>query len=129
MYRMLALLLGLCVFSIALMASPVAQVPSPGSDETARINAWFEARFKEQLAFSPIQQTFLGQKTGDLDDMSLAAQDKQLAWLRTATAEMRKSFDYAKLSPEAQTSYDVWIYQLEQAEDAARFRANAYIFN
>ena len=24
---------------------------------------------------------------------------------------MRKSFDYTKLSPEAQTSYDIWIYQ------------------
>ena len=42
---------------------------------------------------------------------------------------MRKSFDYARLSPEAQTSYDVWIYQLEQAEAALPFRTNAYIFD
>lgn len=52
--------------------------------------------------------------------MALAAQDKVLAWQRAGAAEMRKSFDYAKLTPEAQTSYDVWIYQLEQAEAAAR---------
>jgi uncharacterized protein (DUF885 family) len=112
--------------SLAQTTSPPAQ---PGGDETARINAWFEARFKEQLAFSPIQQTFLGQKSRELDDMSLAAQDKVLAWQRAATAEMRKSFDYARLSPEAQTSYDVWVYQLEQAEAAARFRTNAYVFD
>ena len=61
--------------------------------------------------------------------MSIAAQDKQLAWQRAATAEMRKSFDYARLSPEAQTSYDVWVYQLEQAEAAVRFRTNAYVFD
>jgi uncharacterized protein (DUF885 family) len=107
----------------------VAALSQTGADETARINAWFEAKFKEQLAFSPIQQTFLGQKANTIDDLSIAAQDKQLAWQRAAAAEMRKSFDYAKLSPEAQTSYDVWLYQLEQAEAAVRFRSNAYIFD
>jgi uncharacterized protein (DUF885 family) len=117
--------------SILVTQTPRAQAPPPqaAGDETARINAWFETKFQEQLAFSPIQQTFLGQKSGQLDDMSIAAQDKQLAWQRAAAAEMRKSFDYARLSPEAQTSYDVWIYQLEQAEAAVRFRTNAYIFD
>jgi uncharacterized protein (DUF885 family) len=107
----------------------VAALSQTGTDETARINAWFEARFKEQLAFSPIQQTFLGQKSSAIDDFSIAAQDKQLAWQRAAAAEMRKSFDYARLTPEAQTSYDVWLYQLEQAEAATRFRSNAYVFD
>ncbi|MGE0864035.1 MAG: DUF885 family protein [Vicinamibacterales bacterium] len=118
----------MCALSALSLTTPQAQAP-PANDETARINAWFEAKFKEQLAFSPIQQTFLGEKSGEIDDMSLAAQDKQLAWQRAAAAEMRKSFDYAKLSPEAQTSYDVWLYQLEQAEAATRFRTNAYIFD
>ncbi|MGE3489407.1 MAG: DUF885 family protein [Vicinamibacterales bacterium] len=121
-------LLIVCALSALSLTTPQAQAP-PANDETARINAWFEAKFKEQLAFSPIQQTFLGEKSGEIDDMSLAAQDKQLAWQRAAAAEMRKSFDYAKLSPEAQTSYDVWLYQLEQAEAATRFRTNAYIFD
>ena len=50
--------------------------------ESDRLNAWFETKFEEQLAFSPIQQTFLGRKSAAIDDMSLAAQDKQLAWQR-----------------------------------------------
>ena len=29
-------------------------------DESVRLNAWFEERYEEELAFSPIQQTFLG---------------------------------------------------------------------
>ncbi len=104
------------------------QSPAP-SDETARLNAWFEKKFEEQVAFSPIQQTFLGRKSNAIDDMSLAAQDKQLAWLRASVAELKKSFAYGKLSPEAQTSYDLWVYQLEQAEAAVPFRTNAYVFN
>jgi uncharacterized protein (DUF885 family) len=125
----------LFVFAVAALlmlslGAPQAQAPAqPAGDETARINAWFEAKFKEQLAFSPIQQTFLGQKASGIDDLSIAAQDKQLAWQRASAAEMRKSFDYAKLTPEAQTSYDVWLYQLEQAEAAVKFRSNAYIFD
>ena len=121
--------------SILPMAASHAQAPAPPrppqatGDETTRLNAWFEKKFQEQLAFSPIQQTFLGQKSRDLDDMSLAAQDKVLAWQRAAAVEMRTAFDYARLTPEAQTSYDVWLYQLEQAEAAARFRTNAYVFD
>ena len=61
--------------------------------------------------------------------MSLAAQDRQLAWLRDSVAELKKSFDYARLSPEAQTSYDLWVYQLQQAEAALPFRTNAYVFD
>jgi uncharacterized protein (DUF885 family) len=133
MPRLLFVFVVAALSMLPLATTPLAQSPAPptqpANDETARINAWFEAKFKEQLAFSPIQQTFLGQKSASLDDMSIAAQDKVLAWRRAATADMRKSFDYSKLNPEAQTSYDVWIYQLEQAEAAVRFRSNAYIFD
>ena len=112
-----------------LSVAPIAQAPQTGTDdETARINRWFETKFEEQLAFSPIQQTFLGRKSGKIDDFSIAEQDRQLAWQRASVAEMKKLFDYSKLSPEAQTSYDIWAYQLMQAERAVPFRDNAYIF-
>lgn len=119
----------LAVVALSTLSLLMLQAQAPAGDDTARLNAWFEVKFKEQLAFSPIQQTFLGEASSEIDDMSIAAQDQQLAWRRAAAAEMRKSFDYARLSPEAQTSYDVWLYQLEQAEAATRFRTNAYIFD
>jgi uncharacterized protein (DUF885 family) len=127
MIRLTTMLVALTLVSG--MAS-LAQTPqSPAApDDTARLNAWFEKKYEEQLAFSPIQQTFLGRKSNAIDDMSLAAQDRQLAWLRDSVAELKKSFDYARLSPEAQTSYDLWIYQLDQAEAALPFRINAYVF-
>lgn len=121
--------IALSAAALLLTASLGAQQSTPAQDETARLNAWFEKKFEEQLAFSPIQQTFLGRKSGQIDDMSIEAQDRVLAWQRASVAEMQRSFDYTKLTPEAKTSWDVWIYQLRQAEAAVPFRDNAYIFD
>ncbi|MEM7662588.1 MAG: DUF885 domain-containing protein [Pseudomonadota bacterium] len=100
------------------------------ASETEQINAWFEEQFEAQIAFSPIQQTFLGRTTDldKIDDFSVEAEEMQLDWQRASVAEMKASFDYEALTPEAQTSYDIWAYQLEQAEAAAQFRSNGYIF-
>ena len=124
-------ILFVAVLGFVLVIGPAsrAQAPQAGADETARINAWFEQKFEEQLAFSPVQQTFLGRKSGEIDQMSIAAQDRQIAWQRTSVAEMRKMFDYDKLDDEAKTSWDTWVYQLEQTEAAVPFRRNAYIFD
>jgi len=99
--------------------------------ETARINEWFGERWEEQLAFSPIQKTFLGRKDDDydkIDDLSERAEDEQLEWRRRTTAEMKESFDYDRLTPEAKMSYDVWAYELERAERARPFRRLNYVF-
>ncbi|WP_306250821.1 DUF885 family protein [Parvularcula sp. IMCC14364] len=98
--------------------------------ESARLNIWFEEKFEEQLAFSPIQQTFLGRKTDydKIDQFSRAAQLEQLDWQRQSVADMKAAFDYDQLTPEAQISWDIWEYQLELAEAAVPFQYNAYIF-
>ncbi|MEM9668097.1 MAG: DUF885 domain-containing protein [Pseudomonadota bacterium] len=98
--------------------------------ESERINAWFEEQFEEQLTFSPIQQTFLGRTTDldKIDDTSLEAETEQLNWMRASVEEMKSTFDYKTLSPEAQTSYDIWAFQLQQREAAAEFTSNGYIF-
>jgi uncharacterized protein (DUF885 family) len=99
--------------------------------ETARINEWFAERWEEQLDFSPIQKTFLGRKDDDydkIDDLSERAEDEQLEWRRRTTAEMKESFDYDRLTPEAKMSYDVWAYELERAERAQPFRRLNYVF-
>lgn len=118
-----------CALVVLASSGLPARQPASPPDETARLNAWFEKKYEEQLAFSPIQQTFLGRKSAAIDDMSIAAQDRQLAWLRASVAEMKQDFDYARLSPEAQTSYDLWAYQLQQAEAAVPFRSNNYVFD
>ncbi|MEK7265741.1 MAG: DUF885 domain-containing protein [Pseudomonadota bacterium] len=115
-------------------APEASVVAAPSAEEiaaeTQRLNQWFDAKFEEQLDFSPIQRTFLGEKKDydKIDDLSEAGEDTQLDWARKAGAELKSSFDYAKLSQEAKTSYDVWLYQLERAEAAAKFRRSQYVF-
>ncbi len=98
--------------------------------ETARLNAWFDARYEEQLQMSPIGLTYLGRKEryGEIDDMSIEAADKKLEWMANSVAEMKASFAYDKLSNEAKQSYDIWEYQYNQQKEGAAFRSNAYIF-
>jgi uncharacterized protein (DUF885 family) len=99
--------------------------------ETTRLNEWFDARYEEQLDFSPIQKTTLGRKDDydKLDDRSESAQDVQLEWRRQTVRELERTFDYALLTPEAKTSYDLWRYTLAQAEAARPFRRRSYMFH
>lgn len=99
--------------------------------ETDRLNAWFEEKFEKELQFSPIQMTFLGRKDryGELGDFSEAGAKAQLEWRKTATEEMKSAFDYEALSDEAKMSYDIWVYETEQAIAGWPYRFNQYPFN
>lgn len=136
-------ILALAVASLLSACGPASQAPSqqqaaapaalssvPQQSETERLNQWFETKYEEQLQQSPLQMTFLGRKDkyDQVDDTSIAAEDAQLAWLAATVTELKSSFDYAKLDLEAQTSYDIWVYQYEQAKAGAAFRKNGYVF-
>ncbi len=99
--------------------------------ETARLNAWFETQYEEQLKFSPIQLSFQGRKdlNDQLDDMSEAGARKQEAWLAASVKAMEADFDYAKLDPEAKLSWDLWKRQYEDARDVLAFIGNGYPFD
>jgi len=91
-------------FIIALLASTalVACGPalSPSGDNssatttdvtestTAALNDWFETKYEEQVARSPLTQTALGRKTNydKIDDFSQAADDAEFAWLESNIA-------------------------------------------
>lgn len=134
-------------FLIALLASSAMVACSPSSPapedtpaavysadeiatETARLNAWFEEKFEEEVAFSPLQQTFLGRKTnyGKIDDASQEASDKQMAWRKATVETMKTDFDYDKLTADAKISWDIWEYQYQAAVNSDKFRTNGYIF-
>ena len=98
--------------------------------ETERLNAWFDEKYEEQLNFSPIGMTFQGIKDryGEIDDMSVEAENAQVEWMRQSVEEMQREFDYDALTQEAQTSWDIWTYQYEQAARAAEFQYNGLVF-
>jgi len=99
--------------------------------ETERLNAWFDEKYQQQLKQSPMQMTFLGKKEryGEVDDMSIEAEKERLQWMANSVEELKAKFDYSKLSNEAKTSYDVWVYQYEQAKRNAEFRKYDYVFD
>ena len=138
MNRLLIALLG----SAALIACSPSETKTPTpaaveqsaemvAAETARLNTWFEAKYEEELAFSPVSQTFLGRKTSydKIDDLSEEAEDKQLAWQRGTVAELKANFDYAKLTDDAKISYDLWIYMFDRAEKSAQYRRQDYVLH
>jgi uncharacterized protein (DUF885 family) len=111
--------------------TPLAQTEEVTSQsETARLNAWFEVKYEEELMMSPISLTFQGRKEryGEIDDMSEGAEDKQLEWKRQTVAQMKSSFDYQALTDDAKLSYDLWEYQYDQALASTNFRRNHYVF-
>ncbi|MFC4726913.1 DUF885 domain-containing protein [Coralloluteibacterium thermophilus] len=111
--------------------APAAQAATAESTtEDARINAWFERKYEEQLQFSPIRMTFLGRKdrNAELDDLSREAAERQLAWSRAALAEMQASFDYDALGDDAKLSWDLFEYQVRTAEAGHRFLDHQYPF-
>ena len=110
----------------------VVEAPAETAEElSARLNTWFDAKYEEQLQFSPIGLSFQGRKdrNDEIDCLTFACQDEQLAWQKAATEEMEASFDYDALSPEDKMSYDLWKYQYDQAAEGAAYRYNGFVFD
>ena len=126
----LALALAAAPLPLVLFAPPAHAQEQAAPSESERLHQWFEAKFEEQLQFSPFWLTSLGRRDryGDLDDYSIEGADEQLAWHKASVEELERTFDYDRLSPQDKLSYDLWKYEYEASARAAKWRANTYIF-
>ncbi|KAB7648698.1 DUF885 domain-containing protein [Polymorphobacter fuscus] len=116
-----ALILSIAATPLAFAATaPVAATAS----EDARLTAFLDAEFAQEVKQRPQLATRLGVKDGQdkLDDISDAAAMKQLQWRRDSVARMKKAFDRARLSPAAQANFDIWALELDRAELSYRNR-------
>ena len=126
------------MFAAGLLALVTACGPTtpaaPTAEEIAKASAdltvWLDTEYEESLQLSPMQLTMQGRKDQNdkLDDMSEAAKDRNLAWLRDSVTEMKAKFDPAKLDEESKTSFEMWALQLDQADKADKFRRHPYTF-
>lgn len=98
--------------------------------ETDKLNAWFERQYETELLQSPIALTLQGRKEryGEIDDMSEAASKRNLEWKRQSVAEMKATFERAKLTNDGKLSYDLWEIQYNDAAEAMKFIRNGYVF-
>ena len=64
--------------------------------ESERLTEWLNDEYAQQLDFSPMTQTRLGDKirNGELDDVSEPALFKQLDWYEDSVNRLREDFDY-----------------------------------
>ena len=111
------------VFS-AHAAEPAKPAAVQVSSIDASFNAFLDAEFAQELKLRPQLATRLGVKDGQdrLDDISDAGALARLQWRRSSVARMTAQFDRAKLSPDAQSNYDIWALELVRAERAYQFR-------
>jgi uncharacterized protein (DUF885 family) len=103
-------------------AQPTAVAPA--NSEDARLTAFLDKEFDAQLKSRPQLATRLGLKEGEdkLDDISDAAQLKQLQEMRDSVARMKAQFDRSKLSTAGQTNFDIYETELQRAELRYKYR-------
>ena len=99
------------------IAAPASVASMNQANEAQRLTEWLDAEYAQELDFSPLAKTRLGDKSahGELDDVSEAASDAQLEWRRDSVARLRSEFDYVQLNDESKRSFDLWVYQLLHA--------------
>ena len=108
----------------ALVTAQPAPVSSTAAAEDARLTAFLDAEFAQEVKMRPQLATRLGLKENEdkLDDISDAAALKLLDWRRASVARMKAQFDRARLSPAGQTNYDIWSNELDRAELQYKYR-------
>ncbi|MDT0602665.1 DUF885 domain-containing protein [Thalassotalea castellviae] len=116
--------------SKASTAKEISSIEEVSLSESERLNEWFAVKYEESLQMSPMMLTFLGRKEkyDQVDDMSEAAEKKQLEWQAQTVKDLKSQFDFEKLDDEAKTSYGVWVHQYEQALAGQKYNHNQYIF-
>ncbi|GMG87072.1 DUF885 domain-containing protein [Biformimicrobium ophioploci] len=112
------------------VAADDAAVKDPTA-EAERLTEWLDAKYEEKLQFSPMKLSRLGRKAlyDQIDDMSEEAAAGQLQWFGKTVAELKASFDYDRLPPLAQESYDLWVFEYERDKANDAFRRHRYFAN
>ncbi len=109
------------VSAVSAQSAPVA---ATASTEDARLTAFLDKEFAEDLKLRPQLATRLGMKEGEdrLDDISDAADLQRLEARRASVARMNAQFDRSKLSPKGQTNFDIWETELQRMELQYKYR-------
>ncbi|SFR32965.1 Uncharacterized conserved protein, DUF885 familyt [Robiginitalea myxolifaciens] len=131
MQRVYSALRPLTLLCLVFLLVNCKEEPEEIPSQKEELNAWFEEKYEEELQMSPLQMTVIGRKDlyGELDDMSLEAQQRHLDWKAATVEELREKFNYENLDAADKTSYDLWVYQYEQELEGKPFWESDYVFH
>ncbi|MDI6624519.1 MAG: DUF885 domain-containing protein [Brevundimonas sp.] len=115
---------------IAVLAQEAGAPAAAAQSEDARLAAFFEQAFQEQIALSPQTMTALGIKRDydKLNDTTDAAAERALALSESQLARLNDEFNPRTLSDESRMSWRLFEYGVEQARLANRWRDWGYQF-
>ena len=129
------------LLSSILSAGLLLSACSPAGDEapsksemikthSQALNDWFQARYEDELARSPMMQTYLGIKDNQskLDDASQLADDESAALAKSWLDDMRRDFDIDRLDKQTALSYRLFEFATEDKLASHKFAGNEYIF-
>jgi uncharacterized protein (DUF885 family) len=122
--KFLAVAAVIAVCEPVLVAAQASPAVATENAQDARLTAFLDAEFAQEVKMRPQLATRLGLKENEdkLDDISDAAALKLLEWRRASVARMTAQFDRSKLSPAGQTNYDIWSTELDRAELQYKYR-------
>lgn len=135
-HSILALMLSTAT-AAPLLAAPApvtapAQMPATADMQDAALAKFFADYDVAELARSPLAKSYRGIVDADYgkwDDFSDAAEAEDLKADQAALAEMRRSFDPAKLSPDSLLSYRLFEKKVARSADSYRYRDYGYVFD
>ena len=114
---------------IAVAEAPAAAASAPSAAaEDARLLAFLDAAFEEQIATNPQFLTSLGSKRlyHRLNDYTDAYRAQQLALAETHLARLRAEFSLERLSPAARVSYRMFEENVEESRLSFRWRWHGF---
>ncbi|MBI1188634.1 MAG: DUF885 family protein [Alphaproteobacteria bacterium] len=113
----------------AALAAGGTATAQPG--DAAALTAFLDAAFDRRLAQTPELATQLGDRRGydRWNDESVEQEDRELAELTAAVAEMRARFDPATLGAQDALSFRLFEKQLERETARVPWRHHAYRFD
>ena len=122
----------------AMPSAADAPVPPPTvavstvPDKNPELAAFFDRVDKEELALSPLSKAYRAIKDADYgkwDAYTEAAAVEERELGRRHAAELKQGFDRARLSPEDQLSYDLFLYRDARRESIFPYRNQSYAFD
>lgn len=130
MIQRIILIAVLITFGSRFVAATEPSATSKLVAEDARLNVFFDTLFDRDITNSPNRQTSLGLKTerqGQWTDNSDTYANARTAEKIQDLASLVANFDYAKLSPKGQLSYDIFRFDTQQAIENAKFMRHFYV--
>lgn len=120
---------GIITTLLAAFATLAAHAAAP--DENAKVKAFFEAAFEEDLAASPEYATALGFRLryGEWSPLTDERRQEDLARTRRQLQSLESSIDRARLDAQARLSYDIFVISGKREISQDEWRYHRYPFD